>query len=41
MNNTFSQISGAIGTAFLVTVMANREVSHGAPINFRSDESIW
>jgi EmrB/QacA subfamily drug resistance transporter len=32
MNNTFSQISGAIGTALLVTVMANREVSHAAQL---------
>ncbi|AST90241.1 MULTISPECIES: DHA2 family efflux MFS transporter permease subunit [Sutcliffiella] len=29
MNNTLNQVSGAIGTALLVTVMANRSVTHG------------
>lgn len=29
MNNTLNQISGAIGTALLVTVMSNRAATHG------------
>ena len=32
MNNTFNQISGAIGTAFLVTLMANREANNKAQL---------
>jgi len=28
MNNTFNQVSAAIGTAFLITVMSNRQESH-------------
>ena len=33
MNNTLNQVSGAIGTALLVTVMSNRSASTGEDLN--------
>ncbi|MDQ0273258.1 DHA2 family efflux MFS transporter permease subunit [Cytobacillus purgationiresistens] len=32
MNNTLNQVSGAIGTALLVTIMTNRAETHGAEL---------
>ena len=33
MNNTLNQVSGAIGTALLVTIMSNRTVTHATELS--------
>ncbi|MBS4191901.1 DHA2 family efflux MFS transporter permease subunit [Bacillus sp. FJAT-49705] len=40
MNNTLNQVSGAIGTALLVTIMANRTESHAASLAKKAMESM-